>query len=262
METTKQHNGGAMEQFDTTPTQGTLVWDVLTVLVWVGMVSLVMMFVTLIVNPASSFNPFPPVTPMPPTLVAAIQLPTQTHTPDPDTVLAAATGPTARTGGRATRTPTTSPTPTTIPTRTLLPTETPTPGPSPTKTVYSLYPFKLMDDHTNYIAANTFPNHDACRIWVAGRVYDLSNSPVVGLVVRLGGWLDGTKNIDSLTGTATDYGPSGYEILVSDLPANSTGDLWVQLFGQGDIPMSNRVYFDTFEDCSRNLILINFEQVR
>lgn len=260
METTKQQSRGA-QQFEPTPEEGTLVWNVLTVLVWLGMVSVVMMFVTLFANPTSQFNPFPPVTPMPPTLVAAIQLPTQTHTPEPESVLASATGPTAR-AGRATRTPTASPAPSLTPTRTLVPTETPTPGPSPTRTVYSLYPFKLMDDHINYIAANTFPNHDVCRIWVAGRVYDLSNSPVVGMVVRLGGYLEGSKSVDSLTGTATDYGPSGYEILVSEVPANSTGDLWVQLFGQGDIPMSARVYFDTFDDCSRNLILINFEQVR
>ncbi len=259
-----QRHSSTIDQFNLAPAGGTLIWDVLTVFVWLGMVSVVMMFATLMANPTSRFNPFPPVTPMPPTLVAAIQLPTPTHTPMPETPLAASMGPTSR-SGRATRTPTASPTPVTptaTPTRTPLPTETPTPGPSPTNTVYSLYPFKLMDDNINYIAANTFPNHDTCRIWVAGRVYDLSRSPVVGIVVRLGGYLGGTKNINSLTGTATDYGPSGYEIQISDIPANSSGDLWVQLFGQGEIPLSGRVYFDTFDDCSRNLILINFEQVR
>jgi hypothetical protein len=36
----------------------------------------------------------------------------------------------------------------------------------------------------------------------------------------------------------------------------------VQLFDQSMAPLSERVFFDTYDDCSQNLILINFRQVR
>jgi len=38
--------------------------------------------------------------------------------------------------------------------------------------------------------------------------------------------------------------------------------MWVRLIDQARLPLSPKVYFDTYEDCHRNLIVINFRQVR
>jgi hypothetical protein len=86
---------------------------------------------------------------------------------------------------------------------------------------------------------------------------------MVGITVQLGGSFNrGTLYQLSLTGTALQYGPAGYEFTVADQPVNSSQAVWVQLLDQSGIPLSNRIYFDTFNDCSRNLILINFRQIR
>src|SRR6266540_4371478 len=63
-----------------------LVWNVLTVLVWLGIASAVMAFTAIIANPQSlpeSFRPFPP------TLVSPVHIPTHTAT-----LAAVNTGPT------------------------------------------------------------------------------------------------------------------------------------------------------------------------
>jgi len=36
----------------------------------------------------------------------------------------------------------------------------------------------------------------------------------------------------------------------------------VQLLDQAGAPLSEKIYFETFEDCNRNLVFINFKQVR
>jgi hypothetical protein len=229
-----------------------LTWNVLTVLVWLGMAFMVMAFVTILFNPNSALNPLR--APEAPTLVSAVQIPTMTpsSTPTPD-VLTKTPSPTPVTP-TATATLTRTPTPTA--------TETVTPGPSPTATIHSLYPFILRGE-TKVIDAATFPDHDTCKLWVAGQAYDLQGAPMVGITVMLGGYMDG-KNLYqlSLTGTALQYGQAGYEFTIADRPVKSRQSVWVELFDQAMIPLSAKVYFDTVEDCGQNLILINFRQVR
>jgi hypothetical protein len=66
----------------------------------------------------------------------------------------------------------------------------------------------------------------------------------------------------SLTGVALNYGPSGFEFQLAGKPVASKKTLWTQLLDQEGLPVSDRVFFDTYADCNRNLILINFKQVR
>ncbi len=229
-----------------------VIWNALTVLVWLGMAFVVMAVISLINNPQSLANPLRPV---PPTLAAAVVIPTMTPSPEPTATLDP---------GQATSTLTATPTPVT-PTATRTPsptfTETATPGPSPTPTIDSIYPFILRGE-IKTIAGSTFPEHDTCKLWVAGQAFDLQNAPMVGITLMLGGTLERKSLYQlSLTGTALQYGPAGYEFTVADKPVNSKQAVWVQLFDQAMIPLSSRVYFDTVNDCDQNLILINFRQV-
>jgi hypothetical protein len=65
-----------------------------------------------------------------------------------------------------------------------------------------------------------------------------------------------------MTGMVSTYGPGSYEFELATEPVASEQTLWVQLFDQAMLPLSDKVYFDTFDDCERNLILIQFNQVR
>jgi hypothetical protein len=94
---------------------------------------------------------------------------------------------------------------------------------------------------------------------VAGQVFDKNRVPVKMLVVEVGGSLGGNEILGlSLAGNAPVYGPGGYEIQVAGQPVGSSGSIWIQVFDLGGNPLSNRISFDTFPDCNRNMILINF----
>ena len=100
---------------------------------------------------------------------------------------------------------------------------------------------------------------------IGGQVIDMSNAPVIGLIIRLGGRLPDVKipeDYISLTGLALNYGRSGYEFKIADQPIASSGQLWVQLLNQSGGPLSDQVYFDTYDSCEQNLIIIDFIQVR
>jgi len=100
---------------------------------------------------------------------------------------------------------------------------------------------------------------------VGGQVVDMSNGSVTGMIIRLDGKLPGVtipEHLMSLTGVALNYGRSGYEFTLADHPIASRNSLWVQLLDQAGIPLSKKVYFDTFDSCDRNLIIIDFKQVR
>ena len=97
---------------------------------------------------------------------------------------------------------------------------------------------------------------------VAGRVLDMQGRAMTGLIVQLSGSL-GQRSINetSLTGLALQFGTSGYEFKLADTPMDSQSTLWVRLIDQANLPLSPKVRFDTYNDCSKNQILINFKQV-
>lgn len=93
----------------------------------------------------------------------------------------------------------------------------------------------------------------------------MNDAPVTGLIVRLGGTLPGItfpQPMLTLTGVALNYGPGGYEFPLAEKPIASKRSLWLQLLDQSGLPLSEKAYFDTYESCDKNLILINFKQVR
>ncbi len=240
-----------------------VIWNILTVIVILMTVCLCIGFGYLLINPQSSVNPFPP-----PTMPVEAELPTATPTPKsvlPPTWTPAPTQ-------MATQTPV--PTNTLAPSNTPPPTDTATPGEgqltetpvlvTASPTASEGMPFVLHPGDP--VAINNIGHQELGCKWtgLAGRAFDLSGAPIEqGLFVQLGGIFNNEPvEMLGMLGMVSTYGPGSYEFVLGDTPIPSTQLLWVQLFDQAMLPLSEQLYFDTFEECDKNLILINFNQVR
>ena len=226
-----------------------LVWNVLTGLALLSTVILVGMLALIFSNPAIGLNPFPP-----PTMPVLVDL----STPTPSLVFL----PPTWTPAVATEIPgpllTSSPAP--------VATEGPTLAPptfAPTQ-ADGVYPFALESDPIAMAGAVFHKDGDCNWQGVAGRVVDLQGRPVIGMRVKLTGIYDGkTVELTTLTGGASAwYGDSGFEFVLGNTIIASTQSLAIQLNDQSFLPISAQVIFDTYDTCDKNLILINFKQVR
>jgi hypothetical protein len=240
-----------------------VIWNIMTVFVLLAIGGIALYFVFIYYNPTSPYNTYPPPTPavimvlptnLPPTITLVpftrtpVRIPSVTRTP---TLTKTVT---------ITLTPTNTPV---IPTFTPTITETFAPEITDTTRPYSAFPFMLQGSPASMSAA-VFPTNHTCNwMGVAGHVVDMQDRPTTGITVQLVGTLN-RRYVEqtSLTGTALAYGPSGYEFTLTDTPVNSIRSLSVYLLDQAGLPLSEKVTFDTFDDCAKNLILINFKQVR
>lgn len=228
-----------------------IMWNVLTLLAVSATICLIGYFLLIYSNPYVRLNPFPP-----PTLpvLGGISTSTATQPIFPPTW-----------------------TPTLKPTETPIPTETPQPvTASPTATVsQNMVPTFVVVDNGDFpytiqgdpvaMANTVFHPGDSCD-WqgLAGTVVDLQGKPTVGIQVRLIGFYDGRSiDMNTITGAASAwYGESGYEFVLGAEPLESNAALAVQLVDETLKPISNPIIFDTYTDCAKNLILINFKQIR
>ncbi len=234
---------------------GALVWNILTIFALLGVLAIALIFLAIFLNPYASLNPFPPAT-----LPAVMAFPTSTATPvrflDPTWTASPTQEPTI--------------TSTLLPSSTLPPTETPfvlftlTPTPEETPQLGKM-PFEISPGTPVSTSSLAFHPDAGCNWFgVAGQVFDLSGAPVSGQQVQIGGTLVGSPvSLLSLTGLANAYGTAGfYEFNLGDKPIASNGTLWVQLLDQAGLAMSDKIYFDTSNSCDKNLIFINFKQIR
>jgi len=150
--------------------------------------------------------------------------------------------------------------------RTEVEAETDLPAHIPTLTIaltQDLLPFILSGKPEAMSSALIRPSLSCDYLVIAGQVWDLQDAPVLGMKLHLTGELGGYA-IDQYaqTGSAIDYGKSGYEFALRGLLISSKNSLFIQLVDSEDNPYSNPYSFETFEDCQKNLIMINFKQVR
>lgn len=234
-----------------------LVLTVISVIALVGVVCVGVVFLVIFFNPQSSINPFPPAT-----LPALAQFPTPT--PTPQNVLPPTWTPAATTVPSDTPQPSPTPIPTDTPTQEpQVAQATPTEG-TPAPTVESGgMPYEIQQGDPSYIKNIGHPDLGCNWTGVAGQATGMNGAPVVGLFVQLGGTLQGLPlERLNMTGTATQYGSGGYEFTLGDKLVASNDTLWLQLFDQGMLPLSEKISFNTVDDCEKNLVLVNFRQVR
>jgi len=245
-------------------------WDFLTLLVGLMTMAIVGLGVYLFLRPESALNPFPPPT-MPVVVIIPSAIPTTEPIPKIVTEESSGLNP-----DTATKTPIASqtPEPTTTYSPTVLMNTLPGPSSTPAINVYDIFATLTATAHSDYpyglkampsaIQAFHLPPEKVCN-WsgVGGQAIDIQNRPATGILVQLGGYLSRIYfNQTSLTGTALQYGPAGYEFTLGEELRASKNGLWVQLVEQSRNPLSEKVYFDTFTDCNKNLILINFKQLK
>jgi hypothetical protein len=96
---------------------------------------------------------------------------------------------------------------------------------------------------------------------IGGTVKDANNADMVGMVLRLSGTLNGgVVEKLAVSGTALDYGQSGFEFQLGTKPVASNKLLTLQLLDQGGHPQADNVYIITYNDCKKNLILVRFKK--
>jgi hypothetical protein len=239
-------------------------WNFLSILLLVGILIFAGIFLLIFRDPSSIINPFPP-----PTLPARVIIPSATAPaaiPPTDAFVAPITTEIAPSLMATTETVQTLPPTAELPIVTMPPatvidsTQVQT---TPTNGVNSVYPFALQSQPAAIQAEVLYPERNCEWMGVGGQVLDIKGSPYTGITIQLGGYINGKSVfLTSLTGTALQYGPAGYEFTISDKPIASNDALWLRLVDQAGLPLSERIYFDTFDLCEQNLIVINFKQVK
>lgn len=195
-------------------------------------------------------------TPAPPTQAPSETLPppaTDVPTEEPTRL------PTETERPRPSATATLAPTATEKPT--LTPTRTPTLTPQPTATAV-VYDYRIQPGSPSYLENFAHPEDGCDWLGVAGQAFDQQGEALKKLVVRASGTLNGQKLIDHLavTGSASAYGPGGYELQLGDKPVETSGEVVVQLFDLDGNPLSEEIALDTYASCGLNLILVNFQE--
>lgn len=96
---------------------------------------------------------------------------------------------------------------------------------------------------------------------VAGQVFDRGGMPAPNIVVVIEGTLNGTQvDLVGITGLPGLYAPGGYEIPFGNEAIDSANSLKITLYDLNGSVLSETYTFSTFADCSRNLIVINFQE--
>lgn len=183
-------------------------------------------------------------------------------------------------------TPTMTPTLTFTPTLSPTPTLTPTPKLRPRKTVegnaadllaqaestmtakhfsqgavqYSEYWFETIGSPGTFDASSVYPNSDCTWMGVAGVLIDKRGQPQIGFYVQVG-FADGSL-IETLSGLFPGYGDSGYEITLARPVRAFDKPVWIQILDENRLPASEKIYFRPSSDCSKSLIMINFQRIK
>ena len=246
--------------------KGTIrILNILTILLVFGTILVAAFNIYVFANPNTAINPYPPPAAPPPlalltdnpatTTVASLEI---TQIPQPTRTFTNTSLPTV--------TPTSTATPKSVntPFIIILPTHTPAPTMPGVVNTDSPYPFVVMPGSPASMSYGILQPDVGCKwLGVGGNVVDLQGAPILGLRIQLFGYLRGRlMEKMSISGTIKRYGEAGYEIMMDDHPMDSYHTVWVQLFNQAGGELSDKVYFNTSDVCEKNLIIINFKQVR
>jgi hypothetical protein len=144
------------------------------------------------------------------------------------------------------------------PVQTSGPTDTPVYNLNPQDTPKPFFPFIVEGGNPTYSESPK-----GCSwLGVAGVVYDLSHNPLNNLLVQIQGKLSGNSiDTQQITGTASGNKDGGFEFQLAGEPALSLNSLRIQLLDGNRNPISDKITFNTYAACDKNLITVVFIQV-
>ncbi len=145
------------------------------------------------------------------------------------------------------------PTETNTPTEINIPTITITPEPI-------TYSYTIQPGSPVYMENVFHPDLGENWMGIGGQVFNEMNLPQPYLIVRVQGTLNGQEvNFTTMTGVARFLGPEGYEIELSTIGVDSTGELSISLFDLLGNQISESFFFDTFSAPDKAQIVFNFK---
>ena len=139
---------------------------------------------------------------------------------------------------------------------TATPTDTPMPTPSPT----ALFDYGIQVGSPAVVANFLHPDAGCNYTGIGGQVFSKDGKPIGDqIVVKVTGTLE-EKDVEFLavTGGYLALGPGGYEITLADHLAGTNNSLFLQLYDLNGIPVSTLISFNTYSDCTKNLVVLNF----
>ncbi|HEY62707.1 MAG TPA: hypothetical protein G4N95_08660 [Anaerolineae bacterium] len=132
--------------------------------------------------------------------------------------------------------------------------------PTPTKIIY---PYAKQLGSPVFLQNFAYPDLGCNWFGIAGQVFGENGEIQENIVVEVGGEINGNNIAGmSLTGLAPIYGPGGFEIVLGDKPEASQQSVWIQLHDTDGVQLSKKIYFNTYDNCDKNLILVNFTDLR
>jgi hypothetical protein len=143
-------------------------------------------------------------------------------------------------------------------------TSEPTPQTTSTPFTNGDYLFAIEGKPVGMANTTFHPSLDCNWQGVAGKITDIQGKGISNITIVLTGYYNG-KPVEqsSISGVAANfYGDGGYEIVleIGSAPVASTGQLTIQLKDSSYVPLSPEITFDTYGECDKNLVLINFQQ--
>jgi hypothetical protein len=151
-----------------------------------------------------------------------------------------------------------TPSPTVKPTVEL--TATPTGTPIPTSSPTPFYDYGIQVGSPAVVANFLHPDAGCNYTGIGGQVFGKDGKPISDqIVVKVTGTLE-EKDVEFLavTGGFPALGPGGYEITLADHLAGTNNSLFLQLFDLNGIAISPLISFNTYSDCTKNLVILNF----
>ncbi len=140
---------------------------------------------------------------------------------------------------------------------------TPTFTPQPTF-IATPVPYQLQVMNPFYLSNFTHEELGCDWLGVAGQIFSSGGQVQVDILIKAGGELDGKPVEEDMTmplaepETDLAYGPGGYELTLASSPSDTESTAWVQLFSLEGDPLSEKIFLTTYNDCQKNLLLMNF----
>lgn len=146
-----------------------------------------------------------------------------------------------------------TPSKTPLPTEVIIPTKTATPR-------AMAFVSQLVGTFPHTMFYNQYQCED--YLIIGGEVWDLRESPLKGLTVRLSGtYGGGSVDMSSKSGEINVFGQSAFGFILDNQQIKSNS-LSLQLFDENGQALSAKVSLSISGECDGNLVLVNFKQVQ